>query len=105
VEQDLLLLKVAVQEVKVEADDLTNLDVTIARYLVAALKAFKAQEAGYPGNYANQEQWNAKLDSITIPLEYYSQRWDYSFAEESAIVEAGQEAMMALAEIFPSLWI
>ncbi len=89
----------------VEADDLINLDVTIAAYLVEALKAFKAQEAGYPSNYPNQDYWYAKLDSIIIPLSRYTERWDHTLAEEHAIVSAGPQAMRDFAEIFPSLWI
>lgn len=85
--------------------DFDNLDVSIAKFLVTVLKQFKAFEAGYPGGYGNLEYWHAKLDSIIIPLEYYSQRWEHGFEEENAIVQAGKQAMKDLADILPDLWI
>jgi hypothetical protein len=103
-----LLLRAEVQEEVAEAVEeakLYNLDVTITAYLVDALKAFKEAEGGYPSNYPDQELWHKKLDSIIVPLSRYSERWNHNLAEECAIVDAGQQAMRDLAEIFPSLWL
>jgi hypothetical protein len=108
VAQDLLPLKVVeleFREGKAVEVDFDNLDVSIAKFLVNVLKQYRDMEVGYPAEYGNLEYWNAKLDSVIIPLEYYSQRWDHSFEEEMAIVRAGKQAMKDLADILPHLWI
>jgi len=87
-----------------EINPILNLDTHLAEYVAEKLKEFSELEAGYPAGSSLQE-WRAQLNKIIVPLQRYSNKFDYSFEEELEITNAGQQAMRELASIFPGLWI
>lgn len=87
------------------AADAVNLDTHLAGYIAAKLREFKTYEDGCPSNYASLQDWHKKLDSIIVPLERYSQRFDFEFEVEHEITLAGQQAIKELSTVFPSLWL
>lgn len=87
------------------ADEVMNLDIYFAKMIAEKLREFKAQEAGCPGHFKDQASWYAKLDSIIVPLEVYTGRFDYTWTQELAATEAAKQAIKDLADILPMLWI
>ena len=103
------------REGKIKKSELMNLDLTIIKWLVPRLEAFRAQTQGYPGDIS-EEEWDAVLGRIIDGLGAYVQerKWDNKLSKEEnltldksfyAAKEAEfKEAMGLLAKHFRSLW-
>lgn len=54
-------------------EELWNLDVTIAEWIVPRLKTFKEKKCGYPIGVSSKEEWDEELQTMIQAFEYYLQ--------------------------------
>ena len=92
----------------IEKEELTNLDKTLARYILPRVKRFREiNKQSYPADLKDMKQWNKILDSIIWAF-------DYSLNEEKIIQDEKEreknqrkykKGMKLFSEYFEDLWI
>ena len=98
-------------------EDMWSLDITLAKIIVPALKKFKKEKHGYPGNLldetdetpyingvpdAGEKKWNAMLDQMIEAFELCLDE-ERQFDEEAG--KRCEDGIALFAEYYRSLWI
>ena len=89
---------------EIEEESLWNLDITIAKFILPRLKAFKEKAKGYPAKLSGIEQWREILDKMIFAFDKVVSTFDrpepYSEEEHDKI----DEGLKLFAKYYHDLW-
>lgn len=87
-------------------DELWNLDVTIAKFTLPRLKAFRSGPAmgGTPTTIATNEEWLAILDEMIFAFEFVAGENYYINQHNKNEYERCEKGLALFAKHFMSLW-
>lgn len=89
---------------KFNPKELWNLDITIAKFILPRLKAFKKCAAGYPGDLT-EKKWQKMLDKMIFTFEYHADKFARLSTMTKKDFKTIREGFDLFQEYFPALWI
>jgi hypothetical protein len=87
-------------KVSISKHDTYNLDTTLARVIVPALKAYKKRCRGYPGCFDNMRDWHTAIDLMIEAFEFILEENDTHRFQGS--IDAG---LQMFAKHYQRLWM
>lgn len=93
-------------KVYVDPKETWDLDISLAKYILPRLKAFKKNTTGYPCSLSSMDEWYGILDKMILTFTYITEGFIFeSEPYENGLMEKVEEGLELFRQYYFNLWI